>query len=96
MKILNDVPARNAATRQLGLRLLDTHFLKVDELGTMWNELEVGPVGAHLVAADRRLRIFELLLHVTHYRLTLETQESAANQFRVDRMRAHYLACNLK
>ena len=83
--------ARYAAARQLRLYLLYAHLLEVDEVGRVDVEHELLAIGALRIATRVGLRVLELLLHVLDHRLTVEADERAADELRVDGMRARHL-----
>lgn len=68
------------------------YLLEVDELGFVCIQEKASPVVAHRVAANARLSVFKLLLHVLYYSLTVQTQEGAADQLRVNRVSTDNLA----
>lgn len=60
------------------------YLLEVDEFGFVCIQEKASAVVAHRVAANAWLSVFKLLLHVLYHSLTVQTQEGAAHQLRVN------------
>lgn len=70
---------------------LPSYFLEVNKAGLVGVQHESASVGAHRVLADGRLSVFKLLLHIFDDRLTVQAEESSADQLRVYGVSAHHL-----
>lgn len=69
-----------------------SYLLEVDEFGFVCIQEKASTVVAHRVAANARLSVFKLLLHILYRSLTVQAQEGPAHQLRVNRMSTDNLA----
>lgn len=63
-----------------------SYLLEVDEFRFVCIQEKPSTVVAHRIAANARLSVFKLLLHVLYHSLTVQTQEGPAHQLRVNRV----------
>ncbi len=63
-----------------------SYLLEVDEFRFVCIQEKPSTVVADRIAANARLSVFKLLLHILYHSLTVQTQEGPAHQLRVNRV----------